>query len=133
MKIKSYLLFNGNAEEALNFYAGVFNGTIDEIFRYGECPDMGLPVECKEKIAHSDLQFNNCAIGIADAMPDTKVDFGSGYTITLFCDSEEQLKDIYQKLSTGGKIKCELSQPFFAKLYAEVTDCFGVSWALIIE
>ncbi|QIK54243.1 VOC family protein [Dysgonomonas sp. HDW5B] len=134
MKIKSYLSFNGNAEEALNFYAGVFNGTISEICRYGDYPEMESPAEYKDKIIHSDLEFNSCTFSMADAMPGTKTDFGSlGHTITLFCDSEEQLKDIYAKLSAAGQIKCELCQPFYAKLYAEIVDKFGVAWALIIE
>ena len=138
MKIKSYLTFNGNAEEALKFYSGVFNGTVDEMYRYGECADMeclkSIPDDYKNKIVHSNINFNGCTISAADAMPGIKTDFGSaGHTITIFCDSEQQLKDIYEKLSVGGQIKCELCQPGYAKLYAEILDKFGVLWALIIE
>lgn len=134
MKIKSYLSFNGNAEVALNFYAGVFNGTIGEIYRYGEFPEMEAPTEYKDKIAHSCLSFSGCSFSVADTLPGTKADFGSlGHTITIFCDTDEQLKDIYAKLSLGGQIKCELCQPGWAKQYAEIIDKFGVLWALIIE
>lgn len=133
MKIKTYLAFNGNAEEALNFYAGVFNGTIGELCRYGEFTEMESPADYKDKIIHSDLNFNDCTISMADTMPGTKTDFGSGYAITVFCDTEQQLKDIYAKLSTGGQIKCELCQPSYAKQYGEIVDKFGVHWALIIE
>lgn len=134
MKIKSYLSFNGNAEEALNFYASVFNGTISEIFRYGDCSEMDYPADYKDKIVHSEVEFNGCTFCMADTMPGTKTDFGSlGHTITIFCDSEQQLKDIYPKLAENGEIKCELCQPFYAKLYTEVIDKFGVAWALIIE
>jgi PhnB protein len=71
---------------------------------------------------------------MADTMPGTKADFGSlGHIITVYCDTEQQLNDIYAKLSVGGQIKCELCQPGYAKLYAEIIDKFGVFWALIIE
>jgi len=134
MKIKPYLAFNGNAEEALNFYAGVFNGTVGEIYRYGEYQEIESPADYKNKIIHSCLTFNGCTISVADTMPGTKSDFGSlGHTITVFCDSDQQLKDIYAKLSVGGQIKCELCQPGYAKLYAEILDKFGLLWALIIE
>lgn len=134
MKIKPYLAFNGNAEEALNFYAGVFNGTIGEVCHYGEYEKMESPTDYKDKIIHSDLDFNGCSISMADAMPGTETDFGSlGHIITVFCDTEQQLKEIYAKLSVGGQIKCELCQPDYARLYAEIIDKFGVAWALIIE
>lgn len=134
MKIKSYLSFNGNAEDALNFYAGVFNGTVGEVCRYGDYEDINVEDNYKDKIIHSDLDFNGCTISLADTMPGTKTDFGSlGHTITVFCDTELQLNDIYAKLSADGQIKCELCQPCYAKLYAEVLDKFGVLWALIIE
>lgn len=134
MKIKPYLSFNGNAGEALNFYAEAFNGTVVEIYRYGEYQEMESPDDYKDKIIHSDLEFNGCSISLADALPGMKTDFGSlGYTITVFCDTEQQLKEIFAKLSKTGQIKCDLCQPYYAKLYAEVVDKFGVSWALIIE
>lgn len=118
MKIKPYLAFNGNAEEALNFYAGVFNGTVGEIYRYGEYQEMESPAEYKDKIIHSCLTFNSGSLG---------------HTITVFCDTDQQLKDIYAKLSASGQIKCELCEPSWAKLYAEILDKFGVLWALLIE
>lgn len=134
MKIKPYLAFNGNAKEALNFYAEVFNGTIGETCHYGDYPEMESPADYKDKIIHSDLDFNGCTISMADTMPGTKTDFGSlGHTITIFCDTDQQLKDIYAKLSADGQIKCELCQPSWAKIYAEIIDKFGVLWALIIE
>ena len=80
MKIKPYLSFNGNAEEALSFYTEVFNGTVGEIFRYGEYQAMESPAEYKDKIIHSDLDFNGCTISMADILPDTKAWFFGAYT-----------------------------------------------------
>lgn len=134
MKLKSYLVFNGNAEEALNFYAEVFNGTKSDILRYKDCPDEETPVGYENKIVLSNLSFNGCTIGLADTLPSMKADFGSlGHATAIFCDTEQQLNDIYTKLSFGGQIKCELCNPSFAKLYSEVLDKFGVLWGLILE
>ena len=134
MKIKSYLSFNGNAEEALNFYAGVFNGTVSEIYRYESFEEFPVPDNYKSKIAHAELAFDNCSIYVADSLPEVKADFGSyGHVITVVADNEQQIRAIYEKLSDGGKIKCELCQPSYAQLTAEITDRFGVSWGLILE
>ncbi len=138
MKIQPYLVFNGNAEEALNFYSKVFNGAVSGILRYGDCPDMymhmGIPVGYEEKIVLSDLNINGCTIGLADTLPSLKADFGSmGHAIKILCDTEQQLKEIYEKLPVGGQMNCELCTPSFAKLYTEILDKFGVLWALVYE
>ncbi len=38
MKISPYLMFNGQAEAAANFYAGVLDGSVENLVRYGEFP-----------------------------------------------------------------------------------------------
>lgn len=138
MKIQPYLVFNGNAGEALNFYSNVFNGTASGILRYGDCQDsygdLKTPAGYEEKIVLSNLHFNGCTIGLADTLPSIKADFGSaGHAIKIICDTEQQLNEIYEKLPVGGQIQCELCTPGFAKLYTEILDKFGVLWALIYE
>lgn len=134
MKTKSHFSFNGNAQEALNFYTKALNGTVANLARYGEYTEMPSPEDYKGKIMHSDINFNDCTISIADAMPGEKSDFGKlGHTLTLFCDTDAQIKELYRNLSEGGEIRCELCQPPYAKQYAEVIDKFGILWALIIE
>lgn len=128
------MVFNGNAEEALNFYVGVFNGTISEILRYEDTSDEVPPAGYKEKILLSTLNFNGCAIGLADTLPGIKANFGTvGHTTAIICDTEQQCENIYETLSVGGQIKCQLCKPSFAKSYAEILDKFGVSWGLIVE
>lgn len=134
MKTKPLFAFNGNAQDALDFYTNVFNGTVTAMCRYGDYQAMEVPDDYKQKIIHSDLEFNGVVISIADTMPDTKTDFGYlGHITTIFCDTEQQIKDVYNKLSQGGEVKCPLGATPYAKQYAEVLDKFGVYWALIIE
>lgn len=132
MKVKPYLVFNGNAEEAATCYATILNGKIDNLHRYGDCmPD--TPDGYKNKIAHICLLFGGDAFGIADAEPGTETSFGCGNIITLHCDTEEQIRAIYEGLAEGGQVRCPLQTTFFAKQYADLTDRFGVAWCLIIE
>lgn len=131
MKIKSYLIFNGNAEEAANYYAPIIGGKIENLSRFGECmPETAE--EDKNKIAHLCLMVGQESIGIADSCC-TPSTFGTGNVITLHCDTEEQIKEIYEKLSVGGDIRFPLQSTFFAKQYADFVDRYGVAWALIIE
>ena len=56
MKLTSYLIFNGQAEEAANLYANILGGKIGELHRYDSMPaDAGMPEipnDFKQKIMH---------------------------------------------------------------------------------
>lgn len=133
MRLKPYLTFNGSAEEAAEFYATVLGGTVKELHRYGDfMPD--VPEEYRAKVVHLCLEFDGNTFGMADVEPGKKSDFGHwGHSLTLHCDSIEQIETLYAALSAQGSVKCPLGEACFAKRYAELTDRYGVAWALIIE
>ena len=133
MKLTPYLIFNGQAEEALHFYADMLGGRIENLHRYDSLPD--TPEEYKQKILHACLLFDNGSLSAADTLPHEKADFGKlGYMMTLEFDSMAKIEHVYAKLSDGAKeIRCALGETFFAKRYAEVYDRFGVLWALVFE
>ena len=133
MKLTPYLVFNGRAEEALKFYVYVLSGKIENQHRYDSIPD--IAEEHKQKILHACLLFDNGSMSVADTLPNDKADFGRlGHILTLAFDSVEAIESVYEKLCEGAQeIRCELTEAFFAKRYAEVYDRFGVLWALIVE
>lgn len=138
MKLTSYLIFNGQAEEAANFYANVLGGKIENLYRYESMPpspEMPIPEECKQLIMHSCIDFPGGSMSVADTLPSDKRDFGNrGHAMTLLCDSIAQTEEIYAKLSEGAqKIECELAEAFFAKRYAEVVDRYGILWSIMYE
>lgn len=138
MKLTSYLVFNGQAEEAANFYADLLGGKIENLYRYDSMPstpEMPVPEECKQLILHCCIAFPGGSMSAADTLPYDKRDFGNkGHMLTLDCDSIAHIEEVYAKLTKGAqKIDCELAEAFFAKRYAEVVDRFGVLWALIYE
>ena len=139
MKLTSYLIFNGQAEDAANFYADLLGGKIENLYRYDSMPvESGMPEipnDFKQKILHCCIEFTGGTMSVADAMPSDKCDFGKGgHMLTLMCDSIVQIEDIYKKICVDAQnIRCELGEAFFAKRYAEVVDRFGVLWALLYE
>lgn len=133
MKLTPYLVFNGRAEEALNFYAGIFGGRIENLHRYDSIPDTAD--DQKQKILHACLLFDNGSLSAADTVPEDKADFGRlGHMLTLDFDCVTKIEEVYAKLCDGAQeIRCPLGEAFFAKRYAEVYDRFGVLWALYLE
>ncbi|NCC09086.1 MAG: VOC family protein [Bacteroidia bacterium] len=138
MKLTSYLFFNGQAEEAAHFYATVLGGQLGELYRYESMPaESGLPdvpEDCKQHVLHGSVFFSGGMLSVADTLPGDERRFGDGGMLTLYCDSMAQIEEVYAKLSAGAqKISCELGEVYFAKRYAEITDRFGVLWALLYE
>ncbi len=139
MKLSSYLIFNGQAKEAANFYADVLGGKIEGLYRYScmpagpEMPE--VPDDFKEKILHGSIIFPGGSLSIADTLPTDPRNFGNGgHMLTLACDSIAQTEEVYAKLCVGAqKIACELSEVYYAKRYAEVVDRYGVLWAVMYE
>ena len=137
MNLTSYLIFNGQAEEAAKFYANVLNGKIESLYRYDSMPsspEMPVPDECKQMIMHCCIDFAGGSMSVADTLPYDKRNFGNGHMFTLACDSIVHAEEVYTKLTEGAqKINCELAEAFFAKRYAEVVDRFGVLWAIMFD
>jgi PhnB protein len=138
MKITSYLMFNGEAEEAANFYVGVLGGKIGDLYRYSEMPPMSgceVPADYVQKVGHCCISFPGGSMALADTLPSDPRTFGNGgHILTLSCDSAAQAEEIYAKLvADARKINVELDEVFFAERYGEVVDRYGVLWAVMFE
>ncbi len=80
MKLTSYLIFNGQAEEAASLYADVLGGKIENLYRYDSMPptpEMPIPEECKQMIMHCCIIFPGGSMSMADTLPHDKRDFGN--------------------------------------------------------
>jgi len=139
MKLTSHLIFNGQAEDAANFYADLLGGKIGDIYRYDSMPPQPgmpeIPSGFEQKIMHCCIVFPGGTMAVADTLPGNECNFGKGgHMLTLMCDSITQTEEVYAKLCVDAQnIQCELSEAFFAKRYAEVVDRYGVLWALLYE
>jgi PhnB protein len=103
MKLFPYLGFPGNCEEALNFYKDALNGEIMQLGRYGESP-MKSAEEFKDKIIHGRLQVGEVLIMASDVMDGRPVTAGENISLSIECDTVEQLEDVFPKMAQGGKI-----------------------------
>jgi PhnB protein len=127
MKMNPYLHFEGNAEEALNFYKDVFGGEILMLSRYGDTPEK-TDEEWKHKIIHARLQFGDNLIMISDGFKGYKIEGKGNIQLSIEMDSEEQLIEIFNKMSEGGKVTMPLAKQFWGAHFGMLTDKFGVAW-----
>lgn len=130
MQTVPYLYFNGSAEEAMTLYQKALKTETPQIMRFKDQPSEGLPKEYDNKVMHAELVAEGILIYISDAMGPNDVTVGDNVQINLNCDSEEQVKWIFDTLAEGGKIGMPLQDTFWGAYFGSLTDRFGVTWSL---
>src|SRR5579863_7908804 len=99
-----YLQFQGDCEEALNFYKDILDGRIEVASRYDN-PAMKAPDDFKNKILHARFISGKFTMFASDMMPKKMNEsLRSNISISLGLHDEEFAKDIFDRLSAGGKI-----------------------------
>ena len=125
-RIITHLMFEGVAEEAMNFYVSLFAGSeINQVDRYGP----GEPgAEGTVKIATFKLA------GQEFVCIDSPVKHAFTFTpsISLFvdCESEAELERVFAQLSAGGAVLMPVANYGFSTKFGWASDRFGVSWQL---
>ncbi len=130
--INPYLNFNGNTEEAFNFYKSVFGGEFTNLQRYKDVPSE-VPSQTQasesEMIMHVALPIGEAVLMGSDvpAMMPASV-AGTNFSINYNPDSEEDATRIFNALSKGGQITMPLEKAFWGAYFGMCTDKFGINW-----
>jgi PhnB protein len=131
--INSYLTFNGNCREAMNFYKDCLGGTLN-FQTVGESPlSEKLPDQMKDSIMHSSLVRGDLVLMGSDMCPDSGLVKGNAVSMLLNCISEEELWNFYEKLSRGGKKDHPVENTFWGALFGELTDKYENHWLLSFD
>ena len=129
--IVPYLYFEGNAEEAMTFYAKIFECDDSDIMRYKDMKsDVETRKELEEKVMHGTLKHKNFELYFSDTFADEKLAKGAQMSIMVEFDSEEDIRRVFDALKEGGKVTMELEETFWEAIYGSVTDKYGMNWDL---
>lgn len=122
-----YLMFDGNAKEALEYYREVFGGEISNLQTYGEA-DYPAPPEAHDRVIHAQFRKDDLFLMVSDAFPGSSVVVGSNISLTLEFESDEEIQKVYDTLKQKGTVLMELQDTFWGAKYAKVQDTYGVIW-----
>jgi PhnB protein len=129
-QINAYLTFNGNCNEAMNFYKSCLGGELI-LQKIGESPMADkMPPKMKDSILHSTLTKDNLVLMGTDCVPPQVLIKGNSVSLSLNCSSEEEIKSFYKKLSEEGNATFPLEDTFWGALFGGLTDRFGNHWLL---
>lgn len=138
--INPYLMFDGNCEEAFNFYKTVFGGEFAHVGRFSEMPESPNcpPVAEDEKnlIMHVSLPISKETVLMGS---DTSKSYGppfalgNNFSISINAQSNDQVDDIFNKLKVDGTVVMPLDITFWGSYFGMLTDKFGIQWMVSCE
>ena len=132
MNLNPYIMFSGQAEEALNFYAEVLDGKIQHISRYGEAP-MEVPDNYKDKIMHASMTIEGNHLMLSDSFPGNEVTSGNNVHLSLDFNDTGKLDSVFARLAEGGNVTMPVDNTFWGARFGMLTDKFGINWMFNCE
>ena len=117
MKSARPYIFVDNCQEVMEYYQGLLGGEISNIQKDGN-----------GKCLHAELHFGNSIIHFSDTFG--KIHEGDNVRVSLECESEEEIRRVYESLINGAQITAPLQDTFWGAVHANLVDQFGIGWLL---
>jgi len=132
--INPHINFNGNAEEAFNFYKSVFGGEFAMIMRFKDLQSAEFPVAENEanKIMHIALPIGQNVL-MANDVPEHmgRVNENENRSkISVSAESREEADRLYIGLSAGGDIEMPIGDSPWGSYFAMFRDKYGIEWMI---
>ena len=130
--INPHINFNGNAEEAFNFYKSVFGGEFTTIIRLKDIASAEFPVSEHDanKIMHIALPIGENTL-MANDVPEHlgRVNENENRSkISVSAESREEADKLYQGLSAGGNVEMPIGDSPWGSYFAMFRDKYGIEW-----
>jgi PhnB protein len=136
-KLNPYLFFNGNCEQAFDFYKSVFRREFKYLGRYKDVPNADRQIfkESDEKIMHVTLPINDYTTLMGSDNTESQGELGSASNFALYIntDSREEADRLFNELSSGGEIKVSMTETFWGSYYGVFKDRFGINWKITFD
>lgn len=130
--INPHINFNGNAEEAFNFYKSVFGGEFAKIMRFKDLASDDFQVSEQEanKIMHIALPIGKnmlMANDVPEFMGKTNENENRS-KIVITAESKEEADKLFNGLSAGGQVEMPISDSPWGTYFGMLRDKYGIEW-----
>lgn len=135
--INPYINFNGNAEEAFNFYKSVFGGEFGTVLRFKDLESADFPVAESEanKIMRITLPIGGNVL-IANDVPEAlgRVNENENRSkISVTAESREEADAIFAGLTQGGEIEMPMDNSPWGTYFGMFRDKYGIEWTVEVQ
>ena len=137
MDLSTHLSFNGQCEEAFQFYADCLGGEIITLMTWGDSPMAAqAPAGWEKKVVHATMVFGDrkglqheARLTGSDAPP-PHYQKPQGFSVLLEVRAAEEAERIFRKLSDKGTVQMALQETFWAVRFGMLVDRFGTPWMI---
>lgn len=131
--INPWINFNGNTEEAFDFYKSVFGGEFTKVIRLKDLASAEFPVAEKDenKIMQIVLAIGHGQMLIGNDVPEFmgKVNEDENRSkIHMGAASKEEAEKIFNRLSVGGQVEAPMGDSAWGTYFGMFRDRYGVEW-----
>ena len=132
--INPYINFNGNAEEAFNFYKSVFGGEFSSVVRFKDIasPEFQVPENEADKIMRIVLPIGGNTL-LANDVPESMGPVNENENrskIAVIAETKEEAERIFNGLSDGGTVEMPMDESPWGTYFAMFRDQYGIEWTV---
>lgn len=126
MEVQAYLAFNGNCQEALNYYGKLFKAEVKNRQTY-EDKKIDVPSSYRQKLQHAELKGKGVHFMAYDASPDTPINHGNQIHMSVEVNDKAEAEELFNQLSQGGQVHHNFREREWGH-FGRCTDKFGINW-----
>ncbi len=127
--LNPYLNFDGNARQAMEFYAAIFGGE-PSMMTFSQ---LGMEGPDADRIMHAKLHTDaGYLIMASDITSDMEFRPAAGMTVSISGDDADMLRGYWEQLSAGGSVRMPLEKQAWGDEFGMCVDQFGVPWMIDI-
>lgn len=132
--VQTYLFFNGNCEQAVEFYRRALGADVQMMMRYKESPEApppgAVPPDWDNKVMHVSFRVGQTVVMASDGCTN-QPGFG-GFSLSLTMPTEAEAKKAFAALAEGGQVGMPLGKTFWSPCFGMLTDRFGIGWMVTV-
>jgi PhnB protein len=133
MHFSTYLFFNGDCSNALDFYEQTLGAKIDAKMTYAGSPsEKEMPADWQDKILHARFQIGDSVLMASDAPPG-HYSRPAGFSASVSVNDRDKAEQIFNTLAENGSTTMPFQQTFWAKGFGMCVDRFGIPWMVNCE
>ena len=126
-QVNTYLMFEGNCRDAMQFYSKCLEAKLD-LMTFAEARAFDYPAAAKDRVIHAKLTRGTVFLMASDTMPGMPCQQGTNFSVSIDCESAEEIERLFSALGEKGTVTMPLSDAFWGARFGMLTDQFGINW-----